>query len=375
MLAGERIERCSRCYLSESLGIESLRQTKNSHFFGEKISESNSLFYSRVADEIDPHVAKKPIGFDIRLGNICNLKCRMCWSEASSQIEKDEIAEAEARGIHRQAIGANISDWPEARDLMKKLKSFCAEAAYLEVAGGEPTLNEAQLELLEFFVSEGNSNKIGLFVVSNLTNALERPFSLFSKFKNPHVVISLDGFGSVYEYIRFPTKWHVITNNIQSVIRNYTRISLGVYPTYQAYNILDITDLFDWCLENNLRFSTQNILINPSYLSVRVLPMQARELAAERLDNWVKKNDADNKDGVIRLAAYLRDNANNATEKEISDFVKHTAKMDRLRHQDIRLFLPELSAIWAKHQKPRFGARGTGGSSDPLAIAARSRTV
>jgi sulfatase maturation enzyme AslB (radical SAM superfamily)/glycosyltransferase involved in cell wall biosynthesis len=373
MLAGKRIERCSSCYHSESLGRESLRQIKNGQFFGEQISESNSLFCSRVVDQIDPLVAKRPIWFDVRLGNICNLKCRMCCAEASSQIEKDEIAEAEIAGIQHQAIGANISDWAEARDIMKRLKSFCAEAVYLEAVGAEPTLNEAQLELLEFFVSEGSSNKIGLFVISNLTNALERPFALFSRFKNPQVQISLDGSSSVYDYIRFPAKWDNITKNIETVRRRYPQISFTVGPTFQAYNILNITDLFDWCRENELKFSTFNLLDWPSFLSVRVLPLEARELAAERLENWAEKNDIDNKNGVIQLAAYLRDHANKATEKDIYDFVKYTEKMDRSRGQDIRLSLPELFGIWVKHRRPGFATRGTRSSSDRAARGPRPR--
>jgi MoaA/NifB/PqqE/SkfB family radical SAM enzyme len=336
MLMGEKVSDCQTCYLREQDQLTSLRQIRN-EAFKDRTSTLNTL------------IAKKPIAFDVRLGNLCNLKCRMCWWEASSQIEMDEIDAASERGVHREPIGRTIADWPEAKNLLKDLKTFIAEATHIDLVGGEPTLNHGQLDLLEFLVAEGLSSRITLVVISNLTSKLERPFDLFEKFKRPQIVISLDGFGDVYDYIRFPAKWSVVADNVKFVKANYPDLSLSVSPTFQAYNILNICDLFDWCLDNKIDFSTNGILTDPSYLSVLVLPEEARQIAAERLDSWVEsREDAyAYKFGIDHISSYLRDGTNQALQHDVNEFVVYTNNLDKSRKQNIRQSLPDLFRIWS----------------------------
>src|SRR5262249_26908083 len=194
LVDGTEIKHCRACYNNERLGISSHRKYTNSvHGYG--------LFLDRLVDTSDPVTVKSPVLFDVRLGNYCNLKCRMCWPEYSSQIERDPIA-AKWTGENQEPIGTDVSAWPEAVNLMEKLKAFSDEAIQIELIGGEPTLNKSQLELLGYFVDKGNSNKIQLVVISNLTNAKEHAYRLFSQFKSPSIHVSLEGVGRTLEYIR-----------------------------------------------------------------------------------------------------------------------------------------------------------------------------
>jgi MoaA/NifB/PqqE/SkfB family radical SAM enzyme len=349
MLRGEKVSDCQTCYSREHAKLTSLREIKNEPFKN-RTSTFNTL------------IAKKPITFDVRLGNLCNLKCRMCGPGASSQIEKDEIDAAFERGVHREPIGRTVDDWPEAKNLLRDLRSFVAEAAYIELVGGEPTLNHGQLDLLEFLVVEGLSSRIRLLVISNLTNKLERAFDLFAKFKGPRIMISLDGFGDVYDYIRFPAKWSVVADNIEFVKTNYPNLSLSVNPTFQAYNILNICDLFDWCLDNKIEFSTRGILTDPSYLSVLVLPAEARQIAAERLELWMRSREdaCAYKSGIDRISSYLRDGTNPALEHDVNKFMVYTNNLDKSRKQSIRQSLPDLFHIWSNArpwERPEFSSR------------------
>ena len=78
MLSGQRSKECSRCYAQEDAGIPSLRIGHNTRWHNIKIDRVN-------IDQFEP------VYFDIRLNNICNLKCRMCSGYFSSAIAREDV--------------------------------------------------------------------------------------------------------------------------------------------------------------------------------------------------------------------------------------------------------------------------------------------
>jgi hypothetical protein len=78
MLQGERVESCKHCYLQEEVGKKSFRQMHNDEWerrIGEEaIHERIEASYANdfALEEHDP------LYLDLRLGNLCNLSCRMC---------------------------------------------------------------------------------------------------------------------------------------------------------------------------------------------------------------------------------------------------------------------------------------------------------
>ena len=73
MLDNIRDDGCGICWKKEDRGYSSLRQHSNQ-------------IYSKHMDVNPDKIADQPYYIDLRLGNLCNLKCRMCISEWSSQI-------------------------------------------------------------------------------------------------------------------------------------------------------------------------------------------------------------------------------------------------------------------------------------------------
>ena len=73
MLNNVRDEGCSICWKKEDRGFSSLRQ------------HSNEIYKSHINDIKNKLEVKNPFYLDLRLGNLSNLKCRMCISEWSSQ--------------------------------------------------------------------------------------------------------------------------------------------------------------------------------------------------------------------------------------------------------------------------------------------------
>ncbi|MGV3579485.1 twitch domain-containing radical SAM protein [Brevundimonas sp.] len=351
LLDGETLPHCVTCLDYEAMGHTSYRKKFNAEYFGEEGGALRKSFLDRVPDPADPVTADKPIFFDIRLGNICNLKCRMCGPNLSSQIEKDKVATAWIDAKHT-SIGANVDDWPEAYDLLGQLKDFVVDSIYLELIGGEPTLNQTHITMLEHLVDSGLSSGIDVLMISNLTNINDRIYELLSQFRNVTVQFSVEAVGPVNDYIRSPAKWAVTSKRLLDTRDRHPKIWFGISPTFQAYNALDITDLFDWCVANDLPFGTGNILLFPNWLSVLVLPQEIRTLAAERVRTWMERNPLEPgaASGLEAFISYLLDESKTATEEQIREFVVYTNDLDWTRNQSIRDSLPELYELLSRHR-------------------------
>jgi sulfatase maturation enzyme AslB (radical SAM superfamily) len=345
MLNGESIPHCRLCYEAENNGFMSRRQFVNQEVLADGRFTLEGKLFDRLFDASDLLTAKLPIYFDLRLGNICNLRCRMCSPISSSQLEKDEVSRKWSGNSETQIVGADINEWPEAVNLLEILKTLCVDAVRIDLAGGEPTLNESQLKLLEYLIERRVANNIDLMITTNLTNTRERAFNVFSQFKSTAILLSIDGVDAVYNYIRFPGKWKNVSRNIKVLQEKYPKFYLIVFPCIQAYNILYLTELLDWCLENHLRCALNNILFLPSYLGIPVLPMEVRKLAAQKLRTWVQNNNIAEyfaRAEVERIIDYLDDKSKQSSTDDVYNFIRYTKDLDRSRGQDIRMSLPEV---------------------------------
>lgn len=79
MVKGEWPAVCQRCRLSEESGAISIRQHVNKRF-----GHWREILLNQTAEDGTLHDAKVRYA-DIRLGNTCNLTCRMCWPSATAR--------------------------------------------------------------------------------------------------------------------------------------------------------------------------------------------------------------------------------------------------------------------------------------------------
>jgi hypothetical protein len=113
-----------------------------------------------------------------------------------------------------------------------------------------------------------------------------------------------------------------------------------IHTTVQMYNILDITELFDYAKQFGY-FPYLNILDHPDYLNVRVLPLHFKECVVEDLQPWIDKPK------VQGLINYMMDEDwSQHTEK----FVEYTNWLDKSRKQDVLDVIPALEDILEKKE-------------------------
>lgn len=317
MLNGIRPEMCTRCFREEDAGIKSSRQSWNEKWMENKI-------YSNTPDFKIKYV-------DLRLGNLCNLKCRMCNPYASNQWVKEWNLVEEALSPSEYDRLSNMS-WPTEEKTWLNLFAIAETVDEIYLTGGEPTIIKEQHRLLDYFIDNNMSHKIKLKYNTNLTNIPAKLIEKWKKFKKVQLNCSIDAVGDLDRYIRFPSNWNQIQENFNQV-RLLKNVNIEIHCTVQMYNILRLDEFLDWAGPYNNKIYL-NILNHPEYLNIRVLPVELKYIVEKKLKKYLHFPKVQ---GVIDYML-----AENWVD-QYKNFVDYTCKIDKSRDQNFANFVPEFN--------------------------------
>jgi MoaA/NifB/PqqE/SkfB family radical SAM enzyme len=333
-LRGERPEICQRCFREEDSGVKSARQSNNQSW--------SSKHESKSTIPVDVKY------IDIRLGNLCNLKCRMCnpyasskwvdsWNqivETASLVPNQALEESEVKRLKRL-------DWPANPETWKNLKPILSSLEEIYLTGGEPFLSLQQVQFLKFLIDEGHSKTITLKYNTNLTLLPVELVSLWSSFKTVRLNVSMDGIGQLDEYIRFPTKWETVENNLKKIIQyqqNGYPIKLGVHTTVQMYNVLALDSIITHLKEFYHIEPYLNILNHPHCLNVRTLPSDLKRRVHERLAPLKNFSNA------TKVLSYM--DKEDWSGQYFEEFKGYTKALDRMNAQNLFDVVPEFEEFF-----------------------------
>lgn len=285
MLRGRWPAACERCQRTEAAGSDSVRKHVNKRF---------AKWTERVLDDTQPDGAlENPVVryADIRLGNTCNLTCRMCGPKAS-RLWADHYNAVSPKGFQvsaQQLASFRDDNWVKSQPVHWLMEQCLPSIESLHFAGGEPLIIPEMVELLEQCVASGRADQIDLSYNTNLTVLPDKVTRLWPSFRKVSIQASMDGFGPVNDYIRRPSHWKDIDRNLRTLDDNFEKwklASVSAAVTVQIYNILQLGELFDYLGSGFRRVSPVPLLTalyEPAYLSIQILPAAAKELARERL--------------------------------------------------------------------------------------------
>lgn len=285
MLAGQSPAACQICRNSERVGANSLKQ-----IFAPRVPDA-----MRIARRMDAegNLPLEPQVFDFRLGNLCNLKCRMCHPRFSVGLvpEFTEFWEKDFSEFREVS-------WFKREGFLAEMAAFCTGVRELQVMGGEPFVIPEFPELLRELIRTGIAPKIRLLVTSNGTRVREEILELFPHFAAVGIDFSLDGVGAVNDYIRFPSRFPEIERNLRFVHENLERFNVQrvrINTTVQAYNALELPHLFRYLADTFPRFRWFPYLITlkfPEYLSAQALPAEEKRRVREKLEFYLRDERA-----------------------------------------------------------------------------------
>lgn len=281
MLNGEQPAACRRCYAEEASGIRSKRVEEN----------ANLQFNVDDAKSITEDSGKLTnVGFkfiELRLGNVCNVKCRTC-NPASSTSWKTEYDELQKDLPFVTKYDWTIdSSWIESDTFWDDLLQHSQELELIYINGGEPTLVEKHWGFLQRLIDIGVSKNIKLWYSINMTKLPEKLLEIWKQFKAVDVSCSIDDLYERNEYIRTGTKWETVMQHLDELHRN-TWINTSVCQTVSIYNINTLPEFHAFMKKRGLHVH-MNFCTDPKFLAVNVLSDDEKEQVMKDcsvLDPW-----------------------------------------------------------------------------------------
>jgi sulfatase maturation enzyme AslB (radical SAM superfamily) len=385
IINGERHAECTRCWQEEDSGIQSRRQMFNI-IYPDIREETNLISKTKEDGSIGEDI--EIIDYDLRFGNFCNLKCVMCGPTDSSSwysdyylIEGDRFAAGD-RLVHlkkekNKVVATNSPyEWPFREEFWEDLKKQIPNIKHVFIIGGEPMLIEAHFDFLQICIDRGYAENISVQYASNITNIHQRALDLWKHFKHIRIGASIDGINQVNDYIRFPSKWRSISENLKKLEdKTLSNVIVVVTTTVSILNIYYIDDLIKWKLEqdfhkiNDPNGPKPGISPHPlhaaPYLSMQVLPEDVKLKVADKLrkiypwlEDFAQSRDYidDKKEFVKRIKKQIESYIKLMMKEDKSGllpaFWQFIRSLDKVRGNSIETSLPELYEL-IKHTEIR----------------------
>ena len=359
MLKGERPAHCYHCFNQEDHGVKSIRLQYIDQY-------SKSIKKMIKSTNSDGSVIHPKIDYiDMALGNNCNLKCRMCSPWNSYIIGKDW----EQLGIfyHKESAKKIFKDkWYSSPNTFKLLKQALPNVKAIFTTGGEPLIIKEHLQILEMIVEEGYADKILLRYNSNQTVIPNKIVEMWKLFKTVQFNCSVEAYGELNSYIRYPSQWKKQEENIyyldQLALEN-KNIQVFIHTTLQAYNVLKLPQFLNFLRQADFkklnRFPFFILVRKPEYLNPCIFPKDLRINISNNILNTIDKHERfflncnkDNliwiKDRIKILREFCEMIKNDDTqEKNLSEFIIKTKQLDKIRNQSVLDVLPELKEYFS----------------------------
>lgn len=325
---GKRPEGCEACWKEEDVGKTSKRQ----HTWL-KSPEIGTVCVSK--DVV------LPAYLDLKLGNICNLKCRICSPHSSSQMVADWAKLDPDNKDHWQQFN-KTGMWPrKSNRLLDTLDDWLPHVRYLEITGGEPLMIQEQFAVLQRCIDLGVAGRIDVHYNTNGTQYPEEAVKhIWPHFKRVELAFSIDDIGKRFEYQRKNAKFDEVDQNIRkfrdSGLKN---LSPQVCTTINFFNIMYIDELAkyveDWA---------------PDYWHINILHWPV-EFDVQRLDPVTKKQITEKlqscelyKKEIAAAIAYL--NNTPAHNPDITQLRRtKVVQMDQLRGENFKQIFPALNNL------------------------------
>ena len=300
VIKDERHPSCQKCWDIEDSGAESYRQMFEKSFFAKKDPE----YWISKCDDQGNISNIELVYLDITFGNKCNLKCVMCSGYNSSLFAKEQY---DSRVINLTQYNKLRSiDWFEDADQFDSIEKYFPDVQRIHILGGEPLLIEHQ-EFLKKFIKAGTSKNVELSYNSNLTVLPREILDVWKEFKRVALCVSVDAYGPLNEFIRFPMKWSKLERNLEEVSNIPGNIRLELHATFGALNYISFTNFLEWAKAMAEKYPALepvpffNYIYEPSELDPVHLPENIKQIGYDRFAAWEANNKEFALNGRIQM--------------------------------------------------------------------------
>ncbi len=344
MAQGRLVPGCAFCYEPEAAGFPSLRTWSNQKWADGWLNEERQTPEQLKAQATaDDYRHPAPELFELHLGNLCNLKCRMCYGSFSSRISRDPVHGRWAESV----TIAPENRWWQNRKVFENLFRHPERIKHLYLVGGEPLLIKEVGDILRYLIDRDVAKNIVLDFSTNGTTTRAPWMPLTAQFKQVIMSVSMDGYGKLNDYMRYPSRWNTLVRNLD-YYRSLPNVVVASGVVFQAYNALGAVELFRFFDSINLPFGVL-VIDQPEYLCLQVLPPRVRQLAAQRLRAYAGRDCRPEYRGLmLSLASGLEAHGDAFDEQRLREFLLFTQDLDFSRGQSLCEACPELCELIAQ---------------------------
>ncbi len=313
MLRDEYHPGCHECKKREDLGLHNDRDMYDTWYRNSSVDLPEPQL-----DMTEPYWA------DIRPSNLCNLKCRMCYPDNSTEVAREY---------------ADLG-WP-VDSVLKQRKHHelptLPKVLNLKLLGGEPTLQTEIETQLKQLVKQEHSYLNITTNASSITQ-FKQWETLFKSIAQVSFNISIDGTGEYYEYIRTPARWDRFKDAVNYLNNNqlakYNTL-IGFNFCLQAWNFTNYFDTIQYVEQFNPQSITVNMVDQP-WLSLAVIPVAYRKTWFEGLSSVEKK--------VLERRRALKKWSDHTPfdPLQVPKFIQYSSTIDSHRGTDYSKINPEL---------------------------------
>ena len=276
---GKQPQTCRKCFKEERSG----RTSKRMHTL-DRLKHMLSRETEWTSDA-------KPLMFlDLKLGNICNLKCRICGSWSSSTFATEELANIgpdEDRKSNHHYHMLRAGAWPrENPTFWQEIEQVSDQIRYIEFTGGEPFMIQEHFDLLQRLVDCGLAGQIEIHYNTNGTQWPQRGPDIWPHFKTVEIAFSIDDIGQRFEYQRSNAVWSEVLVNLdrfRDLRRDHANIRLQCCSTVNVFNVFYLADLAHWIDQQKFDFVYWNMMHEAYYFCINTLPDTAKQVITQRL--------------------------------------------------------------------------------------------
>jgi MoaA/NifB/PqqE/SkfB family radical SAM enzyme len=293
LINGVRRKECKACWKLEDLGMISLRMGQN--IMRSEVNTERIMSWVR-SKEVQPLQ-----NIELKLSNICNLKCRMCSPIASTPWMRDweKVAdiysEGDARDINESFAWQKKKREPvldffmHNENFLRDFEKIAESIEELEFAGGEPLLDGLHYEVLKRV--ESRAQEITLKYSTNLMvlgTAKYKALEVWPKFKQVKLTVSVDGPAQLNEYIRTGTQSEIFEKNLQ-LVRQLGNVTLKASTCVSAYNAPFLADTLRYVSQLGMSWYS-NRVSSPRFLDARILPHSIRDKIVAELRQFTHED-------------------------------------------------------------------------------------
>ena len=314
MLAGKWSPECQRCQREFNSGMVA-RNFKERDILANTVESEIYPSYpkAQTLTQSDGSILLTdfPISFpDIRFGNLCNLRCAMCspvdssaWYKEYHTIFGNHIDRSKENIVFVQNSNGGVKtqedvfNWSESPKFWSQIEKYIHQFRRIYIAGGEPLLINDYYKFLRKCIQKNVAKKLTIEMNSNITYIPKKVWSLWKEFKRVHIGISLDGFGKVNDFIRYPSKWNLIEKQLLQFNERSANLTCYITTSVSVLNIWHLPLFLEYLMKKNYKCIglEETPLINPHpvhrsyFLNINVLEESFKEKIKEHFKIYKEK--------------------------------------------------------------------------------------